>query len=87
MIKKVWKYNIPVNDSEHVIDMPYGARFVHAECQKSHVVSLWFEVDSEIAFKQARIFTIYGTGHPIPDTFEHIATVKDGMFMWHVYEE
>lgn len=74
------------------VALPVGARILRVETAKSRsqgrtALVFWAEVDSDAPTEQRR-FTVLGTGHSIPDdvALEHVATVMDGHFVWHVYE-
>ncbi len=47
---------------------------------------LWYRCDPN-AQKEARSIAIVGTGQPAPllHEAEHIGTVQDGAFVWHVF--
>jgi hypothetical protein len=43
-------------------------------------------VDTESEMEEMRL-QVFGTGHEIPDDWEHVGTVQDGEFVWHIFEE
>lgn len=71
--------------------LPVGARILRVETAKSRSqgrtsLVFWAEVDRDAPTEQRR-FAVLGTGQPIPHiALEHVATVRDGYFVWHVYE-
>jgi hypothetical protein len=77
-MKTVYKY--PVGE----VQIPRGAKVLTANMQGDKVV-LWAEVDTDEVLEH-RTFHVYGTGHVIPDNACYIATVFEGVFVWHVYE-
>lgn len=87
MTKKVWKYLVPTNAYGTVIEFPgESPRIVHVAMHFG-VPSMWVEVDPDSEKRWARRFQWYGTGHLVPGAHQHIATVQDGVFVWHLYED
>ena len=93
-MRTIWKYQIDYfRETVGTFQMPGGARFVHASAEfinpgslQHNAVSLWFEVDPE-AWKEFRVFELFGTGHDIPDgAGEYRATVVAPPLVLHVYE-
>lgn len=80
----IYKYQLPISDrpTKH---MQKGSQVLHAAMQNG-VLSVWARVDPS-AEQTLRRFSIFGTGHVIPD--EHIgkfvSTVLDREFVWHVF--
>ena len=80
--KKVWKY-----PAEPKLSVPVGGKpvLVAIQDEKLHI---WFEFyfpdHNPLAFIDVEI-EIYGTGHVVPEAREHIGSVIDGPFVWHVY--
>lgn len=84
-MKRVYKYEI--DKSIEKISMPFGAKILSAQIQKDKIC-LWAEVDTENETTQ-RAFIIFGTGHDINfknDEISYLATVQQGIFVWHIYE-
>ena len=82
---QVYKY--PIYDNA-VIEMPMGAKIIHVDIQLSHEsqISLWAIVDPKKETEK-RNFVIYGTGWDLSeDKMNHIGTVMDGIFVWHIFE-
>ena len=81
---RVFKYAI--EHGRTTIGMPEGSTVVHVAMQDKHV-TLWAEV-TDGGQPELREFLIVGTGQTIPDRvpFQHVGTVMDGPFVWHVYE-
>lgn len=52
------------------------------------VLCMWALVDPDIGHEAQRFYVI-GTGQPMPDgkDLEHLATVQDGSFVWHIFKE
>jgi hypothetical protein len=83
-LRTVYKYQIKAGFITR-LEIPYHARIVHAEYGPDTSVTFWAEVDTESPL-EIREFQIFGTGHEIPRGGEWIDTVRDGIFVWHVYE-
>jgi len=86
---RVWKYNVPVDDQVHEIEMPVLAEIVHVGRAMSgfDALSFWAEVDPEQT-REVRRFMVYGTGHPISRGARHHGTVVflNLPLVWHLYE-
>lgn len=67
--------------------MPAGAKILCSNMQHG-TLTLWAEVDDSLP-QERRTFSTFGTGHLMPDNvpLAFIATVFDGPFVWHVYEQ
>lgn len=79
-MKTIWKYVV-----ESKLEMPTGARIIHADIQNEEAC-LWAIVDPE-APKETRSFAIRGTGHPVDDKLEYVFSWQQGIFVWHLFEE
>lgn len=81
----VWKFQLRLGDQD-IISMPKGARLLHVAMQH-HSLCVWALVDP-VAPLVRRGFRIAGTGHPIDgnDCKNHVSTVFDGPFVWHVFD-
>lgn len=72
------------------IEMPGNAHVFNVGCQRGKLC-LWAMVDTTKPMRRRR-FLVYGTGHEVDsglslfDTAsEHIGTVQQGPFVWHVF--
>lgn len=81
-MKIVWKF--PLGMGPNKIDMPIGAKVVDVAMQGGFP-HLWVEVQDPEKVER-RLFEVFGTGHPIPDEYDHVGTFHDPPFVWHVYE-
>ena len=83
----IWKTNLPiVRDTTR--ELPAGAKFLDAQNQDGQLC-LWFLCDPD-AKETPRTFRIVGTGKTAPEGiehWEHIGTVQDPPFVWHVFVE
>ncbi len=82
----IWKFEFKVDDDVRV-KMPTGASIIHVGSQKSLHLCLWAVVEEKAATETRRFF-VRGTGHPMlrADAANHIGTVLDGSFVWHIFE-
>lgn len=87
MVRTVHKWRLPVTDGPFPIALPVGSQLLHAEMAHgpSHDIEMWAEVETGMNAEQ-RWFIVRGTGHPVPDDAEHIASMRDGAFVWHLFE-
>lgn len=86
MIRRVLKWNIPVDDQDHPIG---SGPVVLVGCQNGdhRNVQVWTEEVEPITPRRARV---YGTGQPLPGGDVHIGsviapTVPPKTLVWHVY--
>lgn len=84
-MKTIWKYTIDRVDTRW-LELPVGAKVINVGMQNSQI-TLWVIVDPKAECIK-RCFRIVGTGNPFQDSdqCEHIGTVFDGPFVWHVFE-
>ncbi len=88
-MRVVYKYPLDIA-STVTRKMPEGAEVLHVGMQDEGLM-LWAlaKAPSEHAWaNETRTFRVYGTGHPIPDDVlaQYLGSVKDGPFIWHVFE-
>jgi hypothetical protein len=86
---KVFKYPVHIDDY-FSIDLPEGARVLHAEAQDGRP-QLWALVDPETNVTVTRRFRFAGTGHPITeplDKLRHVSTfsMEGGRLIFHIFE-
>lgn len=86
----VYKYPLGISDYT-VLDLPSGARLLHADVQGGGGMMLWALVDPDQPAEPRRI-AILGTGHAVKvldgDRLQHINTflVDGGAFVFHAFE-
>lgn len=91
-METIWKYKLKVTD-EQIIKMPLLAEILTVQGQGDDIC-LWALVNPE-AEKEDRTILVFGTGNPIPKTFEyHInafyigtAQMYNGALVWHIFEK
>ena len=84
---KVWKYELPIAD-EFSLELPKGAKIIHAGQQESDHWCIWAVVDPDVP-TESRTFRFAGTGHEIdelPEKLVHIASWQRWPFVWHAFE-
>jgi hypothetical protein len=83
-MKTIYKYDLDVSDEIQEITMPEGSIVVHTNLQNQRP-TMWvlLETDNKPVM---RLFTIHGTGHPIPTPERYVGTVMAPPFVWHICE-
>jgi hypothetical protein len=90
MKRQVFKYELDIFATGRCsINVPKDSKVLHFDFQndKPHV---WLEVitDGDHFYPTEDIFfSIVGTGFHVPDKHEHIGTVQQGPYVWHLYQE
>ena len=84
MTRSIYRYEIPVDDQWHAIDLT-GA-VVHVGCRSIYIVELWAIHTDGPATRRG--FRAYGTGQPIPDDITHVGTTiaPGDHLVWHLME-
>ena len=81
----MWKFPLRVTDDIQLVrTMPFGAIPVRFAMQRG-IPTLWCLVNERNSMQDRR-FVVVGTGRPIPDSYEYIASCEDGPFVWHAFE-
>lgn len=82
-MKVIYKYSVT---QSFTLQLPKGAKVLHVECQGSDPM-MWVEQET-MHQKETRHFTVFGTGHKIPEgiNFSYIGTFLMLPFVWHLYE-
>lgn len=88
-------YKYPISPSHEVIelDIPGGGPVLAAGLDPMGVMCVWAMANTEEPDEKVRLLCI-GTGWPLnaiqsedAQGLKFIAAVKDGPYMWHVFEE
>lgn len=84
--KKVYKYQGYLDST---LMLPLDSNIVHALPDMDRgILTIWAEVDHpDSGHQEQRNLRVVGTGHVIPDSWEHIATSVQPPYVWHVYEK
>ena len=94
--RTIWKFTVPVTDSQQLkIDGATLVEFLGADVAPGGLteIDIWAVVDAHPGSMEYVPIEIRGTGHPLhAERFlessakeSHIATVRDGIFVWHVF--
>ena len=84
MPRLIYRYEIPVDDQWHAIELTGDV--VHVGCRSIYIVELW-AIHTDRPTKR-RGFRAYGTGQPIPDDVTHVGTAiaPGDHLVWHLME-
>lgn len=83
-MKTIYKYKIDRFDATTTIELPESAEVLHCAIQYGEYC-IWVRLDTD-APRIKRSFTVVGTGWEIEDDMNHISTIQDGAFVWHIFE-
>lgn len=87
-MRAILKYHIGYSAEINIIEMPSGSKVISAGLDPQEDLCIWAIVNPENEL-ESRKFTIVGTGWPMGhelDNWKFIDTVKQGPYMWHVWE-
>lgn len=83
-MKTVFKYLLVIADTT-TVRLPVGAQVLDIQEGPDYAhLWMWARVDEAQQFAD-RTFHICGTGHPVPEAAEFLATVHAHPFVWHVF--
>jgi len=84
MSTAIFRYEVPVDDRWHVINL--SGPVYDVGCRSAGVVEFW--ALSQAGPATGRHFRVYGTGHPLPDRFDYLGTAvaPGGALVWHLVE-
>lgn len=85
MALTIWKYPLTPFSLQN-LSMPAGSRLLHV-AEQDGSLCLWALVNPHPEVPKVEIkVAVVGTGHPVPDEFDHLGTVLtfDGSLVWHV---
>lgn len=83
MRRKIYKQKL-VSLIEQGVPLMVSGRVIHAGLDPNNMPCVWFEND-ESGDTLSRVH-VAGTGHDVPSG-EHVASFREGPFIWHVYAE
>ena len=86
-MRTIWKYEF--NDSGfREVDLGRNYKVILIASQHgSPFPTIWIEHNPEEEERSSVAFQIIGTGHVIPDDYEHIGSAICGAFVWHIYKQ
>jgi hypothetical protein len=80
-VKTIWKYGlnepIPWGDDSSVVHVGLNPVDDH--------IAVWIAFDTNARHDRALHVEVVGTGHQLPDDSRFLGTVRQGVFMWHVF--
>ena len=80
----IWKFDIAPGYNE--LDIPHGAQALTAQMQGGRM-QLWALVDPDQQLIERRAFSVYGTGHVVPNSpGRYVATVQIDALVFHVFD-
>lgn len=84
-MKTIYKY--PVSVGPNLLELPIGTKIIHFDAVGDSL-RLWAEIPNPDSRTTTRTFRVYGTGFDIEPDYGHVATclMRDGLFVWHLYE-
>jgi hypothetical protein len=82
--RTIYRYEIPVDDRWHAVDL--SGPIVHVASRSMRSVELWAVHGDKPATRRG--FRVYGTGHPIPGDATYVGTAipPGGQLVWHLLE-
>lgn len=88
-MKAVWKFPFEVDDRVQLL-LPEASSVLHVGTDPAHPtisgrLALWALVDPTTPLVLPCPLRIIGTGHPLDGFAEHLGSVQDGPFMWHIF--
>lgn len=87
--KRIYKYQVSVDDQDHYVTMPPESTIVHVSTQGAviDIVNFWAEHVEQVTPQVTRAFRVFGTGHEIPGDYEYVGTTLTASpLVWHLYE-
>lgn len=84
--RAVFRYEVPVDDDWHTIEL--SGPILHVAARRPDVVEVWAQTGAGLT--SARTFRVFGTGQPLPQgvrlTHRGTALAGDGSLVWHLME-
>ena len=90
-MKRIWKFNIPIDDETLHLMLPKDAQVVSVgpgydgSKNINPFGQMWIEGSFKHFKEREFLFRVFGTGHPIPVGWEHVGTFNQSLFVWHIY--
>lgn len=85
-MRKIYKYNFDIIQNV-TINHPKGGLMTHIGIDASNGrPAIWIAFDEENEHDLVSLpLTIVGTGTPVSKDLEFLATIQDGIFVWHIF--
>lgn len=91
-MESIWRFPIDMraaaeNGARIEIEAPIGARILHIDLlqRAPHEPSMWVKLDPDRE-PLKHTFEIVGTGNPVPENSEYVATWQQDGYVWHLFE-
>ena len=84
MTTKVLKYELPIDGTSHGMT-PGKIVHVAPNPHTQDSVLVWIEVRPQPAGQSPSELIVIGTGMSFNDEWEHVASIVDEPFVWHIY--
>lgn len=83
-------YKYPIVDMVNEFELPQGAQIIKADYDPMGEMCIWAAVDTQVETETVKILKI-GTGWPLDEYLQKykmtfIATVREEMYMWHIFK-
>ena len=83
-MKTIWKFKIELG--EFVLEVPKDFMVIKVANGLMWIEGSFHDINNK-GVARTVIFTVVGTGHPVPEAFEYVGTYFEGTYVWHVYKE
>lgn len=84
-MRTIWKFPLGP-DQPTIVSVPVDAKVVLVGIDPaSGRRAVWIELDDEQTMRD-RAFKIHGTGGRISVGWQHVGSLIDGIYVWHIYE-
>lgn len=88
MTRRIFRYEIPVDDKNHDVRLSDTANVLKVGARSVSAVEFWAE-HNDARPEMVRTFRVFGTGQAVPDGYRHVGTpepVYGGALVFHLYE-
>ncbi len=86
-MKTIYKFQLNLHNYTNELMLPIDSKVLTVQLQ-NNIISLWIEINLDEKQTELRRFKIIATGQSFEDTDAiYIATVQQGILVWHIFEE
>lgn len=91
-MKKVYKYELPVEGGPQAVTLPRGAKILHFGHQGDPaMICIWALINPSEPTTIDKMFYVAGTGHELPEPSRWVFAATINLFpiplVWHVFQE